>query len=48
VDNFVEKLNIHSLTSGATKTFFHLINNLTVILCHIYHMVNDVSNFRKK
>jgi len=48
VDNFVEKLNIHSLTYGVTKTFSLLINNLTVVLCYIYHMVSDVSNFCKK
>jgi len=48
VDNFVEKLNIHSLTYGATKTFSHLINNLTVVLCYIYHVVSGVSNLCKK
>jgi hypothetical protein len=39
VDKFVEKTDIQGLTYGAKRTFFDLIDNLAVVLWHIYHVL---------
>jgi hypothetical protein len=35
----VEKTDIQGLTYGAKRTFFDLIDNLAVVLWHIYHVL---------